>query len=105
MVLYKAIHIRFPEMNTGKHLRDILKITFASAVMGGAVYGSYEFFRGRLPDGKLMTLGLTLACIALGALIYGGCIYLLKVEEVDMVIEKVKEKLGRHKRLPKGGKG
>lgn len=105
MVLYKAIHIRFPEMNTGKHLRDILKITLASAVMGGAVYGSYEFFRGRLPDGKLMTLGLTLACIAFGALIYGGCIYLLKVEEVDMVIEKVKEKLGRHKRLPKGGKG
>ena len=93
IILYKAIKIRFPEMNSKKHLIDFLKIGLSSLVMATVVHFTYGALRMRLPVGNRMTLLATVICTILGVLIYALAVLVLRVDEVHMLRDRMRRKI------------
>lgn len=69
---------------------SFLKILFASSLMGGLAKLSFNYFTASLSQ----NLSLLLA-IGVGAVSYFVIIYFMKIEDVDVIFEAIKKKLGR----------
>ncbi len=69
---------------------SFLKILFASLVMGGLAKLSFNYLTATLSQ----NLSLLIA-IGVGALSYFVIIYFMKIEDVDVIVEAIKKKLGR----------
>ena len=69
---------------------SLLKILFASLVMGGLAKLSFNYLTASLSQ----NLSLLLA-IGVGAVSYFVIIYFMKIEDVDVIVSAVKKKLGR----------
>lgn len=80
-----------------KSVKCGLKALAASIVMGIAVYFLNKFISIIMGSGTLAELITLLISAGIGALTYFILIYLFKIEEVDWVIEVVKDKFVRSK--------
>jgi len=71
------------------------KSLIASLVMGISVYFLHNYLRQVLSEGRLMEFIALIGVVGVGAIIYSILIYLLKVEEVNWVVDIVKGKLNK----------
>jgi len=72
-----------------------LKLIAASAVMGAFLLGYESFLAGNtLPPGASQA-GYLAAAIALGAVVYGAAVLVLRVEEAHFLWRQLGAKLGR----------
>lgn len=69
---------------------SLLKILFASSIMGGIAKLSFNYLTASLSQ----NLSLLIA-IGVGAVSYFVIIYFMKIEDVDVIVGAIKKKLGR----------
>ncbi len=85
---YKIEDINFKELAT-----DFIKILIASLIMGLVVFGVYKGIGKILGDGTLNLAISTMTSILAGALAYLLVVHKLEIEEVEIVINKIREKV------------
>lgn len=96
-VAFQAVYLqrhlvaREPELGAGFLMRDFLKVGAASMGMGAAVRGIYNLANG---GGLLTEIFWLLGVIAAGVAIYGGLLFLLRVEGREELVRLVRKKLG-----------
>lgn len=72
-----------------------LKALIASAVMGVTVYFLYSTLHNALGTGFIREFIALFTTVGVGALIYFVIIYMLKVKEIEWIVNIIKGKLGR----------
>ena len=80
-------------------IKTIIKSIIASIVMGiitGISYTKISEIIGSSTIEQVISLFIT---ICIGVVVYGLMIILLKIEEVTIIIDNIKEKLGRGKQI------
>ena len=78
-----------------KILRTSIKSMISALTMGGITYISYKLLGNSLGVGIIMeTLSLTISII-IGMITYGVLVIILKVDEVNTIIEIIKTRLNR----------
>lgn len=94
-VLLWYLRKKVGKMGGSKILVSGLKITFATIVMGIVVYGLLAFLSNSVAKGNLGDFIILSTCGLVGAGIYFVIIKLLKVEEFDWLVDKVKVRFNR----------
>lgn len=69
---------------------SFLKILFASLVMGGAAKCTFKCLTYRMSPNLML-----IAAIGVGAIIYFALIYFMKIEDIDVIVNGIKRKLGQ----------
>ena len=73
----------------------MIKSLISGIIMAVVTLFIYNFIANRLGNGFIQE-AITLAlAVAIGAIVYGICIIVLKVDEVNVILNKVKEKLNK----------
>ena len=72
---------------------NFIKVLIASLIMGLVVYGTYKTTNLVLGTGFISTFIKIVVSVAIGIIIYGILIYLLKIEEFQVVFTKIKNKV------------
>ena len=65
----------------------------ASLIMGFVVYLVYFRIGALLPAGKMIQMGILLLSVLLAIITYFGICYALKIEELNVIISKIKNKV------------
>lgn len=92
-----SLHRKNFALGFGKSMRKILRILLASTVMGAAAYGVH-----RILIEKTGSAAALFGAILLAALLYGGIIWWMKIEEVEKIITVLKSKVKKHRSSQKG---
>ncbi|MDN4605921.1 murein biosynthesis integral membrane protein MurJ [Sporosarcina highlanderae] len=89
ILLYFSLKRKIGPLGMKKKFEPLIKITLASLIMGGAAKITYKltfiYFGGA-------NVPLLISIFA-GAIIYGVTIYLMRIEDIDPIINAVKKKL------------
>ncbi|MSU00234.1 murein biosynthesis integral membrane protein MurJ [Tissierella pigra] len=91
MLLY-GLKKKIGSLGTKEYIITFLKTGLASAIMGIVAYIVYHGLYGILGVSKLHNLISLLVAVGLAVIVYGVLCYLLKIEEVRYMVNKVKER-------------
>lgn len=90
--LQDKLTARFPDLAFRHLVRDLTKVMLASAIMGVVVYGLWACWKTTLGGGAMESaIGVGL-CIVAGVMVYGGAIWLLRVEGREELIRLLKRR-------------
>lgn len=95
VLLFRSLKKKIGYYGQDKIRSTFIKTLIASIVMGVGTYFVYNFLSGILGIGfiqEAISLGVS---IVVGAVIYLGLIIVFKVEEINMAIDMIKQKLKR----------
>ena len=92
LLIYK-LKDRIGNLGLSKLAKCGLKSLFASLVMGIIVYLAYYSLESKVLGNTILELAVLLGVASLGAVVYFGIIYLLKVEEIGWFVDLFKKKL------------
>lgn len=84
------------KMDHSVNIKCLTKTSIASVIMGAVVYFLYGVLSSVFTGGKIIQLFVLLITVGIGALIYVGLCYLFKIEEINMVIDKMKFKIEKN---------
>lgn len=82
-------------LGTVRYIKCGVKAGIASAIMGAASYAVYQGMSKTLDRGNVYSLISLLAAVGIGMVVYLILCYLFRVEEIRIVIGKVKQRLMR----------
>jgi putative peptidoglycan lipid II flippase len=96
ILLYRMLGKRFKRLRTRDLMVSGTKATIASLIMGGAAYISYRLIDAQIGNASKLTqlIGIGIP-ITIAIVIYVGAAYLLKMPELEYVINMVKRKVKR----------
>lgn len=95
LLMMHSLRKKIGSMRVKSYIVCGLKSGLASAMMGLVSYLIYHGMYGILGTGIKFNLMSLLISVSIGVVVYVVLCYVFKVEEVGMVIEKVKEGLGK----------
>lgn len=94
-LLFISLKNKIGYFGQNKILRTSIKSMISALTMGGITYISYKLLGNSLGVGIIMeTLSLTISII-IGMITYGVLVIILKVDEVNTIIEIIKTRLNR----------
>ena len=73
----------------------MVKSLISGLIMAVVTLFIYNFIANRLGNGFIQEAITLAVAVAIGAIVYGLCIIILKVDEVNVILNKVKEKLNK----------
>ncbi|WP_270505015.1 murein biosynthesis integral membrane protein MurJ [Paraclostridium sordellii] len=95
LLLFGSLKKKIGYYGQDKIKSTFLKSLISSLIMGVVTYFIYKFLSGMLGLGfiqEAISLGIS---VAIGAIIYAILVVALKVEEIDMLIDMIKKKIGK----------
>lgn len=95
VLLFISLRKKIGQFGGKEILIVLIKSIVSAGLMSVVTMFIYNFLGGMLPVGKLyetISLAISIGC---GALTYGICIILLKVDEVNLILETLKNKIKR----------
>lgn len=95
ILLFISLRKKIGQFGGKSILAVLIKSIVSSGLMALVTMFVYKFLGGMLPVGKLyetISLAVSIGC---GALTYGICIILLRVDEVNLILETIKNKIKR----------
>lgn len=93
ILLFYGLKKKIGSLGTMSYIKCGLKAGLASAIMGVAAYMIYHGLTNILAGMPVYKLIALLVAIVVGATIYLVLCYLLKIEEITITIDKIKERL------------
>ncbi len=81
--LQRKLTLGFPDLAFRHLLKDLLKVVLASLIMGGAVAGLWAIWKAAFGLGTMHSVVGVALCILAGLLVYGGSVWILRVEGRD----------------------
>ncbi|MCR1875996.1 murein biosynthesis integral membrane protein MurJ [Paraclostridium bifermentans] len=90
-LLFVSLKKKIGYFGEDKIIKSTSKSMLASVVMGGITYCSYNIIHPILGTGFIKDIVTLASSIGIGAIVYVTIIILLKVEEVGLVINKIKK--------------
>lgn len=98
LLLLYGLKKKIGSLGTKGYITTFLKTGLASGVMGVVAYIIYHGMYGGLGVSKLYNLVSLLVAVGLAIIVYGVLCYLLKIEEVRDIVDKIKELIKQFKR-------
>lgn len=95
VLLFRSLKKKIGYFGEDKILKTMIKSLIAAIVMGVVTGGVYNLFAKALGVGFIKEAISLFASVGIGALVYGVMVIVLKVEEVNIVIDMVKKKLNK----------
>jgi putative peptidoglycan lipid II flippase len=96
MLLYIMMRRYAGPLETGMLLQSLGKLLLAGACLGAVCwFGTHYFFASGIPRSEFQKLIGVGATVVVGATVFFGAAYLLRVEELHDLVEVVKRKLRR----------
>ncbi|CEN25838.1 murein biosynthesis integral membrane protein MurJ [Paraclostridium sordellii] len=95
LLLFGSLKKKIGYYGQDKIKSTFLKSLISSLIMGVVTYFIYKFLSGMLGLGfiqEAISLGVS---VAIGAIVYAILVVALKVEEIDMLIDMIKKKIGK----------
>ncbi|CEP90993.1 virulence factor MviN [[Clostridium] sordellii] len=95
LLLFGSLKKKIGYYGQDKIKSTFLKSLISSLIMGVVTYFIYKFLSGMLGLGfiqEAVSLGVS---VAIGAIVYAILVVALKVEEIDMLIDMIKKKIGK----------
>ncbi|AUN15205.1 murein biosynthesis integral membrane protein MurJ [Paraclostridium sordellii] len=95
LLLFGSLKKKIGYYGQDKIKSTFLKSLISSLIMGAVTYFIYKFLSGMLGLGfiqEAISLGVS---VAIGAIVYAILVVALKVEEIDMLIDMIKKKIGK----------
>lgn len=95
VLLFISLRKKIGQFGGKEILVVLIKSIVSAGLMSVVTMFAYKFLGGMLPVGKLyetISLAISIGC---GALTYGVCIILLRVDEVNLILETAKSKIKR----------
>lgn len=97
IILLYELRKKIGPLGLSTMIQSSMKILASSVVMGVVVYFLYHYSMEILAPSRLIELVLLLLIVGIALVVYLGCLYLFKVEELYFLIDSVKEQLGKDK--------
>ena len=95
-ILYVAVHRRIARIPHGALVVYLLRIGFAAVVMGAATWGAAELLDGQLGHRSFVSrCADAMIPVVIGGGVYAIACYLLRIEELDQLLGKVRRRLAR----------
>ncbi|OXX82617.1 hypothetical protein AVM15_17345 [Paraclostridium benzoelyticum] len=95
ILLFISLRKKIGQFGGKEILVVLIKSIVSAGLMSVITIFVYKFLGGMLPVGKLYETITLAISIGSGALTYGICIILLRVDEVNLILETVKNKIKR----------
>nr|WP_294572342.1 murein biosynthesis integral membrane protein MurJ [uncultured Romboutsia sp.] len=95
VLLFRSLKKSIGYFGQDKILRTFVKSFIGAIVMGFVTVGSYNLFTEVLGTGFIKEAISLFGSVTIGALVYGVMVVVLKVEEVNTLIDMVKKKLNK----------
>ncbi len=92
ILLFISLRQKIGPIGLSGYFNSFLKTTLASLIMGFVVYVIYYRLGGLLPDKKLVQMLMLLVSIMGGMLTYFGMCIILKIKELQLVMDKLFKK-------------
>jgi putative peptidoglycan lipid II flippase len=99
LLMFYGLKKKIGSLGTMSYIKCGLKAGIAAAVMGVAAYIVYHRLYNALGVSKLYNLVSLLAAVGTGVIVYGFLCYLFAIEEVRLIMGKVKDNIARRLRL------
>lgn len=95
ILLFISLRKKIGQFGGKSILVVLIKSIISAAVMSIVTLFAYNLLGGVLPAGKLYETISLVVSVGCGALTYGICIILLKVDEINLILETIKNKIKR----------
>ena len=95
ILLIRDLDKRVDDIDHSTNRKCMAKTLVASMIMGVVVYFLYGGLNRVFIGGKMIELLVLIISVAIGAMVYIGLCYLFRVEEIRMVIDRMKLRLGK----------
>ncbi|GAA0091761.1 murein biosynthesis integral membrane protein MurJ [Paraclostridium bifermentans] len=91
--LFMSLHKKIGYFGQDRILKTTFKSMISTIIMGLVTLKLYNFLFDNIGGGSLETIVSLVCSVIIGVIIYGLLIFLLKVEEVNLIIDIVKKRL------------
>lgn len=91
--LFMSLHKKIGYFGQDRILKTTFKSMISTIIMGLVTLKLYEFLFDNIGRGSIETIVSLVCSVIIGVIIYGLLIFLLKVEEVNLIIDIVKKRL------------
>jgi Uncharacterized membrane protein, putative virulence factor len=95
--LQTHLHRRLPSLGFAPLLPNLGKILLASLVMGAVVWAGWRGIGGLALTGKTADLLAAVGLIPVGAVVYAGLLWGLKIEgraELELILQRFRDRIG-----------
>jgi putative peptidoglycan lipid II flippase len=99
LLMFYGLKKKIGSLGTMSYIKCGFKAGIAAAVMGVAAYLVYHGLYKALGVSKLYNLVSLLAAVGTGVIVYGFLCYLFAVDEVRLIVRKVKDRIAGRLRL------
>lgn len=93
VLLFNSLKNKIGYFGQDKIMKTTLKSLISAVVMGGITYFIYNILVNILGVGFIQEIVALFGSIGIGSLVYGALVIILKVEEVSMITDMVKNKI------------
>ncbi|WP_042683467.1 murein biosynthesis integral membrane protein MurJ [Anaerosalibacter massiliensis] len=93
LLLINSLRRKINDVDMKSYIICFIKSTIASAIMGTIVYLIYNGFFSFVGGKSILDLAILLFSIGIGAAIYIGFCYVLRIGEVKIIIDNIKMKM------------
>ena len=93
LLLFGSLKKKIGYFGQDKIIKTTFKSIISAVVMGIITYFAYNFLNNILGPGFITEAISLFGSIGIGAIVYGVCVILLKVEDVSLITDMVKKKL------------
>lgn len=93
LFLFAALYRKLAGFSLAYVVRGLVKILLSSALMALVVYGLSQWCSSWLVGALPAQIASLFFCIVVGAVVYGGLLYALKLQELEMLVGKVVAKV------------
>lgn len=94
-LLFRSLKKKIGYFGQDKILKTTIKSIISAVIMGTITYISYNLFNSALGLGFIADIISLFGAIIVGVIIYGILVVILKVEEINVVIDMLKNKLNK----------
>lgn len=91
--LFMSLHKKIGYFGQDRILKTTFKSMISTIIMGLVTLKLYKFLFDNIGRGSIETIVSLVCSVIIGVIIYGLLIFLLKVEEVNLIIDIVKKRL------------
>ena len=92
-LLFNSLKKKIGYFGQDKIIKTTFKSIISAIVMGIITYFAYNFLNNTLEPGFITEAISLFGSIGIGAMVYGVCVIVLKVEEVSLITDTVRKKL------------
>lgn len=99
VLLFNSLKKKNEYFGQDKIIKTFAKLAVAVIIMGICTKLSYELLVSICPTNTMGDIISTMSSVLIGAIVYGCTIVIMKIEEVDMIIDMIKAKFNKSKSI------